>query len=52
VDYIRAGYGLDPNDLWRRNLPILIGFFLFFQIAQFLALEFYPVSSNELSFPN
>ncbi|RXW23030.1 hypothetical protein EST38_g2801 [Candolleomyces aberdarensis] len=42
VDYIRAGYGLDPNDLWRRNLPVLVAFFLFFQIAQFLALEFYP----------
>ena len=41
-NYIRVGYGLDPADLWRRNFVVLVGFFLVFQIAQLLALEFYP----------
>ncbi|KAF6754266.1 ABC-transporter [Ephemerocybe angulata] len=42
TNYIKLGYGLDPKDLWRRNLPVLIGFFIVFQLAQILALEFYP----------
>lgn len=43
--YILASFGLDSRDLWRRNFPVLIGFFILFQITQILALEFYPVSS-------
>ncbi|KAJ3545283.1 hypothetical protein NMY22_g2500 [Coprinellus aureogranulatus] len=42
TDYIKAGYGLDPKDIWRQNLPVLIAFFLAFEIAQILALEYYP----------
>lgn len=44
VNYISASFGIDVKDLWRRNLPVLIGFFIAFQITQILALEFYPVS--------
>jgi ATP-binding cassette, subfamily G (WHITE), member 2, SNQ2 len=42
-NYIRVGYGLDPADMWRRNFVVLIAFFLAFQLAQVLALEYYPV---------
>ncbi|TFK26774.1 ABC-transporter [Coprinopsis marcescibilis] len=42
VDYLRVGYEIDASDIWRRNLPVLIGFFLFFQALQIFALEFYP----------
>ncbi|KAJ2936375.1 hypothetical protein H1R20_g720, partial [Candolleomyces eurysporus] len=41
-DYLRVGYNIDPKNLWRLNLVVLIAFFLAFQIAQLLALEFYP----------
>ncbi|RDB29035.1 ABC transporter G family member 11 [Hypsizygus marmoreus] len=40
--YLRAGYGLDVNDLWRRNFLVLLGFVIAFQVTQVLALEFYP----------
>ncbi|RDB26527.1 ABC transporter G family member 11 [Hypsizygus marmoreus] len=40
--YIEAGYGIDVNDLWRRNFLVLLGFFIAFQVTQILALEFYP----------
>lgn len=43
--YISAGYGIDVKDLWRRNLLVLIGFFIFFQLTQIFILEFHPVSS-------
>lgn len=41
--YIRVGYGLDPKDIWRRCLLVLIGYFFVFQITQIIALEFFPV---------
>lgn len=44
-DYMRVGYSLDPADLWRRNLLVLIGFFVLFQLTQIMSIEFYPVSS-------
>jgi hypothetical protein len=43
-DYILAGYGIDTADLWRHNFLVVVGFFLAFQITQFLALEYHPVS--------
>lgn len=46
--YISAGYGIDIRDLWRRNFPVLIGFFILFQITQILTLELYPVSPLNL----
>lgn len=48
-DYLSAGYGLNAADLWRRNLLVLIAFFLAFQITQILALEYYPVSLLRLA---
>lgn len=49
ADYLAAGYGLDVNDLWRRNLTVLIGFFLLFQLTQILVLEFVPQYGLDLS---
>jgi ATP-binding cassette subfamily G (WHITE) protein 2 (SNQ2) len=43
-DYLLAGYGIDTADLWRRNFLVVVGFFLLFQVTQFLALELHPVS--------
>ncbi|THH33132.1 hypothetical protein EUX98_g1017 [Antrodiella citrinella] len=40
--YLSAGYALDVSDLWRRNLLVLIGFFLLFQLTQVLLIEYYP----------
>lgn len=54
--YIRVGYGLDPKDIWRRCLLVLIGYFFVFQITQIIALEFFPVRFFSLfsqnSFPS
>ncbi|KAF8203885.1 pleiotropic drug resistance ABC transporter [Pholiota molesta] len=47
--YIKAQYDLDVNDLWRRHLPVLIGFFILFQVTQICALEFYPQYGLNLS---
>jgi len=44
--YISAGYGLNVDDLWRRNLPVLLAFFIFFQLTQLFVLEFYPVRQH------
>ncbi|KAF8913195.1 pleiotropic drug resistance ABC transporter [Gymnopilus junonius] len=49
TSYISAGYGLDPKDLWRRDFPVLVGFFILFQLTQILALEFYPQYGLDLS---
>ncbi|KAJ3512950.1 hypothetical protein NLJ89_g3230 [Agrocybe chaxingu] len=32
--YLSVGYGLDVKDLWRRNFPVLFGFFIVFQLTQ------------------
>ena len=41
------------NDLWRGNLPVLIGFFLLFQLTQILVLaKFVPVSPRQLNVSN
>lgn len=34
---------MNVSDLWRRNLLVLIGFFLVFQLTQVLLIEYYPV---------
>jgi ATP-binding cassette subfamily G (WHITE) protein 2 (SNQ2) len=47
--YINAGYGLNVSDTWRRNLLVLIGFLIFFQLTQVLAIEFYPQYISNLS---
>ncbi|KAI0347995.1 ABC-transporter [Trametopsis cervina] len=40
--YLEAGYSLKIDDLWRRNLVVLIAFFIVFQITQVLLIEYYP----------
>jgi len=44
--YLAVGYGLDVNDMWRRNFLVLVAFFFFFQITQIVALEFFPVRQS------
>jgi hypothetical protein len=47
--YVASGYDLQTADLWRRNLLVLIGFFLLFQLTQVLAIEFFPVNKYQVS---
>lgn len=42
--YVAAAFNLDVHDIWRRNLLVLIGWFIFFQITQIIAIEFFQVS--------
>jgi hypothetical protein len=43
-DYIKAGYDLNTDDLWRRNFIVLIAFFVFFWFTQTVVIEIFPVS--------
>ena len=43
-DYIKTGYDLDTDDLWRRNFVVLFTFLLFFWFAQTVVIELFPVS--------
>ncbi|KAL5519548.1 SNQ2_1 [Sanghuangporus vaninii] len=40
--YIDVGYEYHVADLWRRNFVVLVGFLIFFQVTQSIALEFFP----------
>ena len=42
--YLNIGYGLNMDDLWRRNFAFVIGTLVLFQITQMLLIEYYPVS--------
>lgn len=42
--YLSAGFSLNVHDLWRRNFVVLVGWFLFYQIAQVLLIEYLSVS--------
>ncbi|KAK2460203.1 hypothetical protein APHAL10511_007794 [Amanita phalloides] len=42
TDYLRIGFSLDVDDLWRRNFLVLLGFLILFQLTQVIAIEFYP----------
>lgn len=42
-DYISVGFQYETADLWRRNFVVLIGWFIFFQIAQLIAIEYFQV---------
>jgi hypothetical protein len=42
-DYLKAAYLLDVNDLWRRNFPVIVGWFFFFLIAQIVVIEYLQV---------
>ena len=44
--YIDAGYDIHSADLWRRNLLVLLGFLVLFQVTQVVALDYFPVSSS------
>ena len=43
-DYIKTGYGLDVNDLWRRDFIVLVVFFVFYSLTQTFVIEIFPVS--------
>ena len=49
ASYISAGYSLNVHDLWRRNFVVLIGWFLFYQIAQIILIEYLNVSLFRIS---
>ena len=49
ASYITAGYSLSVHDLWRRNFVVLIGWFLFYQIAQAILIEYPNVSWFHIS---
>jgi ATP-binding cassette, subfamily G (WHITE), member 2, SNQ2 len=43
-DYIKVGYDLNTDDLWRRDFAVLVAFFIFFWITQTVVIEIFPVS--------
>jgi ATP-binding cassette subfamily G (WHITE) protein 2 (SNQ2) len=43
-DYIKAGYNLNVDDLWRRNFIVLVGFVVLFALTQTFVIELVPVS--------
>ena len=45
-DYIKAGYNLDTDDLWRRNFVVIFAFLIFFWFTQTVVIELYPVSTS------
>lgn len=49
-DYLRVGYQIDVNDMWRRDFVVLLGILIFFQLAQIILLETYPQYGFNASF--
>jgi ABC-type multidrug transport system ATPase subunit len=51
-DYIKAGYNLNTDDLWRRNFVVLLVFLIFFWFTQTIVIELYPqfVGAGGVSF--
>jgi ATP-binding cassette, subfamily G (WHITE), member 2, SNQ2 len=45
-----VGYSYNTADLWRRNFLVLIGWIIFFQVAQILALDYLQPASASSSF--
>jgi len=43
-DYIKVGYDLNVDDLWRRNFIALVGFLILFTFTQIFVIELVPVS--------
>jgi hypothetical protein len=43
-DYLKAGYDLNTDDLWRRNFIVLLALFVFFWLTQTVVIEVFPVS--------
>lgn len=48
--YIEVGYQYNVADLWRRNLLVVLGFVILFQLTQIIILEYFPVSSSQTPF--
>ena len=48
ASYIKAGYSLDVNDLWRRNFLVIVGWFLFFIFTQVIVIEYFQASPHVL----
>ena len=51
-DYIKAGYDLDADDLWRRNVLVLLAFLCFFWFTQTIIIEIFPVSTPKVYLQN
>jgi len=49
ASYVAAGYTLNVHDLWRRNFIVLVGWFLFYQLAQVILIEYLNVSPLGIS---
>ncbi|CAK5280362.1 unnamed protein product, partial [Mycena citricolor] len=47
--YINAGYGISASNLWKRNLLVLLGFMIVFQVTQVVALEYFPRYNANIS---
>jgi ATP-binding cassette subfamily G (WHITE) protein 2 (SNQ2) len=47
-DYIKTGYDLNVDDLWRRNFIVLVGFLILFAFSQTFVIELVPVSVSVL----
>lgn len=45
-DYIKTGYDLNVDDLWRRNFIALVGFLILFSLTQTFVIELVPVSAS------
>ena len=48
-DYLKDGYGLDTDDLWRRNIIVLFVLFAFFSLTQTFVIEIFPVSTARIT---
>ncbi|TFY82436.1 hypothetical protein EWM64_g1573 [Hericium alpestre] len=49
-DYIYAGYNLSVHDVWRRNFLVVVGWIIFFQITQIIAMDFFPQQAGGSTF--
>jgi ATP-binding cassette subfamily G (WHITE) protein 2 (SNQ2) len=47
-DYIKAGYDLNVDDLWRRNFIVIVAFVILFSFTQTFVIELIPVSISVL----
>ncbi|KAI0269180.1 ABC-2 type transporter-domain-containing protein [Gloeopeniophorella convolvens] len=44
--YLLTTYDMDSHDIWRRNFLVLLGWILFYQLTQVIALDFFPQSAG------
>ena len=52
TDYIKAGFSLDVDDLWRRNFLVVVGWFFFFIFTQMFVIEYLQVSRYATTTPS